>query len=109
MYKKNDKKKLVISCVCSCSPCCHSQSSSGERLARVTYTSLDSVNITTKGSQERCRGSSEDSWDLLRRCLRQKLTPPPSRFSHEHVLKALQKDINGNGSHSDVREDRWEL
>ncbi|XP_076447468.1 protein pigeon-like [Babylonia areolata] len=75
------------------------KNSHGERLARVTYTALDSVNISTKGSQERRRRPVEDSWDLLRRSLRLKQMPPPSRFSHEHVVKALQKDIDSNGSH----------
>ncbi|KAK7102915.1 protein pigeon-like [Littorina saxatilis] len=74
------------------------KNASGERLARVTYISLDSVNISTKVSQERRRRTSEDTWDLLRRSLRFKQMPPPSRFSHEHVLRALQKDIDTNGS-----------
>ncbi|KAK7496728.1 hypothetical protein BaRGS_00012135 [Batillaria attramentaria] len=73
------------------------KNSSGERLARVTYSSLDSVNISTKASQERRRRSSEDGWDLLRRSLRLKQMPPPSRFSHEHIIKAFQ-DVDSSGA-----------
>jgi hypothetical protein len=74
------------------------QNAHGERLARITYISLDSVNISTKGSRERRRRASEDCWDLLRRSLRLKQMPPPSRFTHDIVHKALSKDIDHKGT-----------
>ncbi|XP_025107869.1 protein pigeon-like isoform X2 [Pomacea canaliculata] len=75
------------------------KNAAGERLARVSYTSLDSVNISTKVAQDRRRRPSEDSWDLLRRSLRLKQMPPPSRFSHDHVIRAMQ-EVDSNGQHS---------
>lgn len=78
------------------------QNASGERLACISYKVLDSVNICTKASQERGRRPSEDGWDLLRRTLRLKQTPPPTRFCHEHVIKALQ-DLDNDGSSTKVR------
>ena len=76
------------------------QNLEGERVARISYSSLHSVNIGTKTARERQqkRGScGEDIWDILRRHLRWMQMEKYPRFSHTVVkrqIARLQKDSN---------------
>ncbi|XP_076095546.1 protein pigeon-like [Mytilus galloprovincialis] len=66
----------------------------GERLARLSYSTLQSINIITKTAKERQKkpgGADEDLWDTLRRHLRLKQIENGNRFSQKVVQKAFMK------------------
>ena len=64
-------------------------------MARLSYSTLQSINIITKTAKERQKkpgGADEDLWDTLRRHLRLKQVENDCRFSQITVQKAfLQK------------------
>ena len=70
------------------------QTSEGERLARVSYSTIHSVNIGTKTAKERQQKKgnvSEDLWDMLRRHLRWMQLEKTQRFSQEMVKRAYRQ------------------
>ncbi|KAJ8301715.1 hypothetical protein KUTeg_020702 [Tegillarca granosa] len=69
----------------------------GERLARVSYKSLQSVNIGMRSAKDRRRGNvGDDMWDIIRRHLRLIQVESASRFTPSTVgktYKNMQRDI----------------
>ncbi|KAK3102613.1 hypothetical protein FSP39_012649 [Pinctada imbricata] len=66
----------------------------GERVARISYSSLHTINIGTKTAKERQqkRGSfGEDMWDVLRRHLHWMQLEKYPRFSHKAVKRQIEK------------------
>ncbi|XP_046354825.2 uncharacterized protein LOC124134166 isoform X1 [Haliotis rufescens] len=69
------------------------RSPSGDRLARLSYTSFDSINISTKTAREResQQPVSEDMWDILRRRLRMRQLDHAPRFNLDIIGKQFAK------------------
>ncbi|XP_067683357.1 protein pigeon-like isoform X2 [Haliotis asinina] len=69
------------------------RSPTGERLACLSYTSFDSINISTKTARERDgqQPISEDMWDILRRRLRMKQLDHATRFNLDIICKKFAK------------------
>ncbi|ESO95702.1 hypothetical protein LOTGIDRAFT_160255 [Lottia gigantea] len=66
---------------------------SEERMATVTYSSVDSINITSKTARERHFRQSEDLWDSLRRMLQLKQIEPEPRYKLDAISKFLDKQL----------------
>ena len=72
------------------------QTAEGERLARVSYSTIHSVNIGTKTAKERQQKKgnvNDDLWDTLRRHLRWMQLDKTRRFSQEMVKRAYRQLI----------------
>ncbi|XP_046548624.1 gamma-secretase-activating protein-like [Haliotis rubra] len=69
------------------------RSPTGERLACLSYTSFDSINISTKTARERegQQPVSEDMWDILRRRLRMRQLDHATHFNLDIISKKFSK------------------
>ena len=73
---------------------CYFQAADGERLARVEYTALNSVNIGTKTARERVQKKGlieDDMLDCMRRNLRLMQLHKYRRFHQDTVTKTYRQ------------------
>ncbi|XP_012937680.1 gamma-secretase-activating protein [Aplysia californica] len=69
----------------------YEKSPSGERLAHVSYSSLEIVELNKRPSREQKNRSNEDFWDTLIRRLRSRHTEMPAKFSHDSLMRQYRQ------------------